>query len=62
MAAWRVGVMVMLARIVSKPHVLRVVAFLSGVPALARIVGYFMGHCGMDLGTNVIAAVATAGV
>jgi len=28
-----------------------------GIPALARIVGYFLGHCGLDLGTLVIAAV-----
>jgi hypothetical protein len=36
---------------------LEFVSFLGGVPALARVVGYFLGHCGLDLGTLVIAAV-----
>jgi hypothetical protein len=36
---------------------LELIAFLGAVPALARVVGYFLGHCGMDLGTQVIAAI-----
>lgn len=35
---------------------IELVSFLS-VPALARVVGYFLAHCGMDLGAQVIAAV-----
>jgi hypothetical protein len=36
---------------------IELVTFLSRVPALARVVGYFLAHCGMDLGSQVIAAV-----
>lgn len=36
---------------------LRLMAFLDGVPALKRLVGYFLANCGMGLGTKVIAAV-----
>ena len=36
---------------------IELVSFLSAVPALARVVGYFLSHCGLDLGTQVVAAV-----
>lgn len=35
---------------------IEIVTFL-GVPALARVVGYFLAHCGLDLQTQVIAAI-----
>ena len=35
---------------------IELVSFLN-VPPLARVVGYFLAHCGMDLGTQVIASV-----
>ena len=28
---------------------IELVSFLSAVPALARVVGYFLSHCGLDL-------------
>jgi hypothetical protein len=36
---------------------IELVSFFRRVPALARVVGYFLAHCGMDLGTQVIAPV-----
>lgn len=35
---------------------LELIAFLGAVTPLKRLVGYFLAHCGMDLGTKTIAA------
>ncbi len=36
---------------------LELIVFLGAVAPLKRLVGYFLAHCGMDLGTKMIAAV-----